>query len=103
MSGRLLSIDRVPPGASLAADVCDGGGRVLLAAGATLDVAAIAALCQRGVAQVCIAAPDDPEAAAAQRDAAIARLGHLFRYADADPLMARLHEVVRNYRLGRSS
>lgn len=97
--GRIVALDRLPEGARLAADVCDAGGHTLLAAGTELGAAAVVSLRKRGVSRVRIEETVSAEELAARRAALAARLAHLFRDTEDDPLMSRLHQVVLAYRL----
>lgn len=94
-----ITLDKVPEGARLAADVRDAEGRVLLVGGTELSAGAIASLHGRGVRQVQIVQEASAEELSARREAVVQRLAHLFRDTQGDPLMVRMHEAVLAYRM----
>lgn len=94
-----MAVDAAKPGMRLALDVCDGAGRVLVAAGAELGAAMLASLSARGIAEIAVEEALSAVEIEARRQAAVARLAYLFRRVEDDPLMARLHDAVRAYRL----
>lgn len=93
------TLDKVPEGARLAADVRDPEGRVLLVRGTELSAGALASLHGRGVRQVQILREASAEEMSARREAVVQRLAHLFRDTQDDPLMVRLHDAVLAYRM----
>lgn len=96
---RSIPLNETAAGEVLAVDVCDDGGRTLLAAGTSLTAASIASLRQRGVTGVRVERPVGAEELAAQREEQIRRLDHLFRHVREDALMNRLHDAVLAFRL----
>lgn len=97
--GKRVALDEAAVGATLALDVCDAGGQTLLAAGAQLSAAAVASLGKRGITHVHVAELQSADDLAAQRAAVLERLDHLFRRAQGNALMARLHDVILAFRL----
>ena len=77
-----IDIDAASEGMVLAEDLRDGGGGVLLPAGATLSASSLASLRRRGIEQlqvVAAAPPVDEAAVRAERERQCARLQQLFR------------------------
>lgn len=100
MSGcRHVALDDASAGMVLAGDLRDHQGTVLLARGAVLSDAQLAALRRRGVASVPVV--DDgvpaPELEAA-RERLAARLAHLYRKPPGGPADVLLRELVAAYR-----
>lgn len=99
MAHKMISLEGARPGMQVAADVCDANGCMLLAAGAVLSEAALAALERRGVTKVAVVIELNPEERAQQIAEIDQRIDVLFRHAGDDPLLGRLREIVREYRV----
>lgn len=100
MARKMVSLEDARPGMQLVADICDANGGVLLAAGAVLSEAALAALARRGVDRLAVAEALGPEERARRIAEIDQRLGVLFRHAGDDPLLRRLRGIVREFRVG---
>ncbi|OGT03861.1 MAG: hypothetical protein A2143_06280 [Gallionellales bacterium RBG_16_57_15] len=100
MEYKTINLTDARPGMQVALDVCTANGSVLLAAGAVLSMDTLAALARRGVGQLQIAESLSPEQRAERAAAFEQRLAVLFRHAGDDPLLGKLREIVRDYRLG---
>ena len=100
MEYKTISLAHARPGMQVALDVCGDHGVVLLAAGAVLSEATLAALARRGVDRVQITESLSPKQRAARMADIEQRLEVLFRNAGTDPLLGKLREVVREHRLG---
>ena len=96
---RKIALELVPVGARVAIDVCDAKDSVLIAAGTELNQSSLSVLKQRGITQLHIEIAISAEEAAVQRKEVVQRLAHLFRFCNNDPLMRRLHDVVKEHRL----
>ena len=96
---RRIDLAAATAGVRLALDVCDGAGRVLIAAGTELSESSLASLRQRGISQLHIEVPVSEAELEVRRQAVVQRLGHLFRRARGNPLMDRLYDAVLAYRL----
>ena len=108
MSEREISIEQAQEGMVLAQALSDAGGAVLLAQGATLTAASLAALRRRNVARchVVMDAPLDPAAQAqAEQERAhrLERLAVLFRATPPDSAGAELLALLQRYRQGSSA
>lgn len=100
MGHKIISLADARPGMKIAADVCGlTGGGVLLAAGAVLSEATLSALARRGVPQIDVLEALSPVEQAARSAAIDQRLDVLFRHAGNDPLLRKLREAVREYRV----
>ncbi|MBI2308608.1 MAG: hypothetical protein HYU78_15070 [Rhodocyclales bacterium] len=97
-----VPIDDVAPGSTLADEVCDASGHVLLPGGALITEAALASLRRRGVDQLWLAVPVrlDDAAQEAEVQRIEARLAYLFRDCGgntaADDLKLRLLSYRRS-------
>ncbi|TAN74324.1 MAG: hypothetical protein EPN14_09235 [Gallionella sp.] len=100
MARKTISLEETRPGMQLAVDVCDANGGILLAAGAVLSEAALAALARRGVTRLAVAEAISPEERARRIAEIDQRLDALFRHAGNDPLLRKLRETVREFRVG---
>lgn len=91
---KTLRIDEIQPGVTVAADVCNAAGGVLVGAGATLSEAHIRRLKIAGVDAVCVSG--EPGPAAPLEMAPEARLAALeLRFAGAaDPVLLQIKEIV---------
>ncbi|HEU4852212.1 MAG TPA: hypothetical protein VFT37_08665 [Telluria sp.] len=102
-SHRYLQLDQVEPGMTLADELLDGQGKVLLPAGAVLTESILARLPSHGIDALPIAVPPAQAEASVDRDAVLARLAHVFRGVDPhDPAQAStrlLRRLVQEYRL----
>lgn len=87
------------PGMQVALDVCGENGAVLLAAGAVLSESSLAALARRGVGRIAVVEVLSQEVCALRITEIDQRLELLFRHAGNDPLLGKLREVVRAYRV----
>lgn len=101
MAYKTISLTDASPGMQVALDVCGANGGVLLAAGTVLTEDTLAALKRHGVVRLQIEEPLSPEQRVARAAAIEQRLEVLFRHAGGDPLLGKLREIVRDYRLGR--
>ncbi|MCL4471807.1 MAG: hypothetical protein M1547_11985 [Gammaproteobacteria bacterium] len=101
MTAKRFSRDQLEAGMVLAQDVCDAAGGRLLARGAELSDATIAALARRGIEHVMVEAEETltPELRAAREAEIRARAGHLFRKAGNDPMLLKLRATLLQYRL----
>ena len=102
---RELSLQQVQEGAILARALSDASGTVLLAQGAVLTAASLAALRRRGVESCWIAAAPVSDAAelahaAAARQRQLERLAILFRGTPRDAAGAGLLALMQRYRQG---
>lgn len=95
---RDLPLDQGMPGMCLAEDLRDGHGNVLLKAGTQLGAAHLASLAQRGVRSIAIVEPVSAAELEAAREAARARLAHLFRQRRGEPDQL-LYQTLLEYRL----
>lgn len=95
-----LPLDDVPPGTTLADDLRDAHGNILMPRGATLSETALASLRRRDVASVPVLLERKipEEVLAAQRARIEARLAHLFRHAGNDAAAQFLRAQVARYR-----
>lgn len=100
MARKMISLEDARPGMQLAADVCDANGGMLLAAGAVLSEAALAALARRGVTQFAVVVALSPEERARRVAEIDQRLDALFRHAGNDPLLRKLRGTMREFRVG---
>lgn len=96
-----IDLAQAAPGMCLGAEVQDAHGAVLLAQGAELTESLLAALRRRGIARIEVLETSAPDAAEleARREAAKARLAHLFRRAGESDADRQLFLCVRDYRL----
>ncbi len=96
-----VALDQATPGTTLGADIQDGNGLTLLAAGAVLTESHLASLRRRGIAQVPIAVTEtlSAEQLAAHRQAARERLQHLFRHPGGGAADEFLQQVLLEYRM----
>jgi hypothetical protein len=82
-AARAIALDDARAGMVLAADLCDGGGAVLLPAGATLSDASLKSLARRGVGTLSVQDDETDGAGGAPSEAEqlrrCARLERLFR------------------------
>jgi hypothetical protein len=93
--GSLVPITDVRPGATLAEALCDAGGALLRPAGYVLAEADLENLQRRGIQALVIVTPRDPAEDMRLREAARARVLHIFRHsADAPEAQALLHAVL---------
>ncbi|WP_300759717.1 hypothetical protein [Janthinobacterium sp.] len=104
-AGRDLALDLAQEGMVLARALTDAAGAVLLAQGATLTAANLAALRRRGVESCCIIGSEEAAAdPAAQAQAArtrarqLERLQLLFRATSPDSAGAELLALLQRYR-----
>lgn len=103
MSEATITIDDASEGMVLAQNLLDGGGAVLLPAGATLSASSLNSLRRRGIEQLHIVLEAEaPDAAAlqAERERQCQRLERLFRKSAAVGASGKLLERLRNYRMG---
>ena len=103
--GREIALEQAQEGMLLAQALSDAGGAVLLAQGATLTAANLAALRRRGVERCWIVAreEDDPAAQAhteQERARRLERLAVLFRATPPDGAGAQLLALLQRYRQG---
>jgi hypothetical protein len=99
----IVSIDDATEGMVLAQNLLDGGGAVLLPAGATLSASSINSLRRRGIEQLQVALeaePVDQAALQAERERQCVRLQQLFRKNVAVGASGKLLERLHNYRMG---
>lgn len=103
---RYMTLDEAEPGMTLADELLDGQGKVLLPAGAVLTESILARLPAHGVSALPISVPAPPEPAV-DRDAVLQRLAHIFRHVDPyDPQHAStrlLRRFIESYRLGEDA
>ena len=101
-----IALDQATVGMSLAAQLLDDSGNVLLPAGAVLSAAILNKLERRGIATLTVTmeAESDPHAALAdqaeaeaERERRQARLAHLFRHSAAEGATGQLVELLLNY------
>lgn len=102
-----VSLQQAQEGAILSRPLTDAGGTVLLAQGAVLTAASLAALRRRGVEQCWIVATPLYDAAAqagaeAARQRRLDRLAVLFRATPSDAAGAGLLALLQRYRQGDS-
>jgi hypothetical protein len=97
----VLALEAVQPGMKVAVAVLDGGGRVLVPAGAEVSSSMLASLARREVAAIAVEleVEEDPALREAQRIAHAARLDELFRKAGDAPETRTLYEAVLAHRL----
>lgn len=97
----LIPLSQTAPGMILAADVCDAGGAGLLATETELSQDMIASLQHRSVAHIQITEKEilPPEPLAARQAEIMARVDTIFRQSGDAPLMVKLREALRAYRL----
>jgi hypothetical protein len=92
-------LDEATAGMTLAGDLVDQNGTVLLHRGSVLTDGLLGALARRGVARVRVAGePDGMASSGAQRERAAARLAHLFRHG-AQGADAELRACLQDYRM----
>jgi hypothetical protein len=97
---RIVAIDAAQEGMCLYGDLCDRAGNLLLPKATVLTGATINALRRRGVEVVSVV--DDTvtdQQLAAEREQAMLRITHLFRYAGPGSANALLRNVVEAYRM----
>lgn len=101
---RQLSIDEAQPGMTLAEDVLNPGGKMILPQGAVLTETSINGLRRYEVVQVVVALPDEEaaEEAAAERQRQLDRIARLFRSTDQSPTNAVLRQYLTRYRQGEA-
>ena len=93
--GSLVPITDVRPGATLAEALCDASGALLRPAGYVVAEADLENLQRRGIQALVIVTPRDPAEDMRLREAARARVLHIFRHsADAPEAQALLHAVL---------
>ena len=104
---REIALEQAQEGMLLAQALSDTGGAVLLAQGATLTAANLAALRRRGVERCSVVAEDEAEAdpaalenAERERARQLARLQWLFRATPPDGPGAQLLALLQRYRQG---
>lgn len=104
---RDIALEQAQEGMVLAQALSDAGGAVLLAQGATLTAASLAALRRRGVERCVIVAEYEAEAdpaaqenAERERERQLARLQRLFRATPPDGPGAQLLALLQRYRQG---
>ncbi len=91
----LTPIADVKPGAELAEALRDAGGALLRPAGYVLAEADLENLERRGIQAIAIVTPSDPAEDSRLREAARARVLHIFRHsAEAPEAQALLHAVL---------
>lgn len=93
-----LPLDEIQPGMTLAVAVMDRNGQVLLPAGLALTESHIDSLRRRGIDRLAITPPEAPDAKARQREAARARVMHIFRHTADDPAAQPLLHAVLAFR-----
>lgn len=102
-TSKIFALDQLTAGMVLAQDACDASGGRLLAEGVELSDATIASLRRRGIEHVMVAVEVEeiltPEQCAARKAKIGARIEHLFRQADDDPMLLKLHVTLQDYRL----
>lgn len=96
-----LPAEELLAGMVVAAEVVDGGGRVLLPVGAELSASSIAGLMRREIEQVSVEveveeAAEDLEKYQAELEAQLARL---FRRAGNEPETLALYQAILDYRM----
>jgi phosphatidylserine/phosphatidylglycerophosphate/cardiolipin synthase-like enzyme len=97
---RIVAIDDAQEGMCLYGDLRDRAGSLLLPKSTLLSAATIKGLQRRGVEVVSIV--DDTvtdQQLAAEREQAMARIAHLFRYAGTGSANALLRKAVEAYRM----
>ncbi|CAN7394395.1 hypothetical protein [Massilia sp. LjRoot122] len=98
-ASREVMLDEATVGMTLACDLLDQAGTVLLHRDSVLTDGLLAALARRGVARVRVAGePDGPDRSGARRERAAARLAHLFRHG-AQGVDAELRACLQDYRM----
>jgi len=102
---REIALEQAQEGMVLAQALNDAGGAVLLAEGATLTAASLAALRRRGVERCSIVAEEAPDPAArahAEQELArrLERLAVLFRTTPPEGSGAQLLGLLQRYRQG---
>lgn len=96
---REVMLDQATVGMTLASDLLDQHGTVLLQRGSVLTEGLLAALARRGVARVrVVGEPDGMDTSGARRERAAARLAHLFRHG-AQGANAELRACLQDYRM----
>lgn len=96
---REVMLDEASVGMTLACDLLDQHGTVLLHRGSALTEGLLAALARRGVVRVWVAgAPDGAATSHARRERAAARIAHLFRHG-AHGVDAELRACLQDYRM----
>lgn len=100
-TSKRFALDQLTAGMVLAQDVCDASGGRLLTEGVELSDATIASLRRRGIEQVMVAVEEalTPEQCAARKAEIGARIEHLFRRSDDDPMLLKLRVTLQDYRL----
>ena len=104
-SGREISIEQAQEGMVLAQALNDASGAVLLAQGATLTAANLAALRRRNVERCHVVMAEEPDPAAQaqaeqERARRLERLAVLFRATPPDSAGAQLLALLQRYRQG---
>lgn len=102
---QIVALEDALVGATLAMDVVDEGGRVLMPAGSELTEAARAGLQRREIASVTVEVGDtrDPAETAARQVRIETQLARLFRHAGEQVETRALHQAVLNHRLKESA
>jgi hypothetical protein len=98
-----IDIDDAVVGMVLSHNLLDGGGAVLLPAGATLSAASLSSLRRRGIERLQVvpaAPPPDPAALAAERERQSQRLVSLFRHSASCGATGLLLDQLITYRNG---
>ncbi len=97
----LLPVDQLQAGMTVAVQVVDAGGHVLLPAGAGLTDSTIAALERREIEAVSveIECAEDPEELEKYRAKLEAHLSRLFRKAGQEPEIKALYQAIVEYRM----
>jgi hypothetical protein len=96
-----LPVEKLEPGMRVASALSDGGGRVLLPAGAELSETTIAGLRRRGIEEVCVEreVEEDPAVLEHHRRLMTERLDRLFRHAGQGSETRALYDKVAEYRM----
>lgn len=98
-ASREVMLDEASVGMTLACDLVDQHGTVLLHRGSVLTEGLLGALARRGVARVRVAGePNGTATSGARRERAAARLAHLFRHG-AEGVDAELRACLHDYRM----
>ncbi|BAN36099.1 hypothetical protein SCD_n02291 [Sulfuricella denitrificans skB26] len=100
-TSKRFALDQLTAGMVLAQDICDASGGHLLTEGVALNDTTIASLRRRGIEHVMVVAEEilTPEQCATRKAEIGARIEHLFRQADDDPMLLKLRVTLQTYRL----
>ncbi|MCW9023831.1 MAG: hypothetical protein OQK73_04040 [Gammaproteobacteria bacterium] len=101
MSSKILGLDQVTAGMTLAQDVLDASGNCLMVSGVVLTKKQLDSLSKRGINSLAIEFEQElsAEEIAALRNTCITQFEHRFRHVQDDVEMQQLKNILMAYRL----